>query len=282
MEEFYGFRCNNKRKSFEILTEFLSITSDEIQNFICNNTDTRWGTYTTKVTVENLLSEFDIHFPLKNIEKMPAKIIHISTNSDDCSSVLKYGLGGIQHALSHDTPLSLFLQKEGIVLDLDNQILLFNNRKINIGYDVNFCDLNHPNEIGRKIYSDNYLNGFFRIKNPTSYRGYVHLRPEILKTMDNVLKTKLCERWEGNSTCYEILFQTPVSNVVILEKCQSHLTMEQKSLEIANYLVQKALDVVSLLDIDEIFVLVRPCTPSTDIDIISITNLTSKKELNIH
>lgn len=276
------FDITSKESALKFLVEFLSITPEEIQRFIRKNTDNSRGIDTTKVSFENLTSSFCLHLPLKNISTMEAKIIHIATNNDKCSSIYEFGLGGIQHALSHDTPLSLFLGKERFFFDIEKEILYFNSQAINISYDVNICDLCHTNEIARKIYYDNFLNGFFRIKRPSSYGGCVHLRPEILKTMDNVLKTKLCEKWENDSTCYEIIFTTPLSNLVILEKDQLGLTMEEKSLEIAKYLVQNALDVVSSLDNDEIFAYVLPSYSIKKANIISIKILENNDNIDIH
>lgn len=113
--------------------------------------------------------------------------IHYTSNNDQNASIRSSGLGDLQYSLSNDTPLKHFLTENGISIYPDRKVMYYKGEEYDITYVQNDCT-SPLTSIARKIYFDNQISCFFRIKDITRYLGRVDKRPEILFNLDEFFK----------------------------------------------------------------------------------------------
>ena len=101
------------------------------------------------------------------------------------------------------------LSKRGIQFDIANKILYVDGRGFDIDYDKyrRENDLTQKEEylreVGRKIYFDPQINGFFAVDNVYRYGTNIHLRPEFLMNIVNLfpelkdVEKLWCEKSKG-------------------------------------------------------------------------------------
>lgn len=206
------FDITNKENSLNFLSEFTSIQREDILSFVKGNIiQTDICTDARNVTSDNFCNTFNINIENLDVNDVMLSAIHYTTNNDENQSIKEFGLRDLQFALSNDTPLNNFLNKYGISFDIEKKTMLANGNEYNIEY-VNYCADNPVTHIARKVYYDNQVSCFFNIKDISDYLGYVHLRPEILFNIDELLKTNLSQKWCELCKGYEIKFYGKVSD----------------------------------------------------------------------
>lgn len=142
---------------------------------------------------------------------------HITTSANCCESIRRYGL--INCAYTHpQTELYKFLMENGIVIDKRNHVLSYKGKHFDISFEK--CDFVSGTEanlawlIGRKAYYDYGICGFLSYGN-TPYPGNVHIRPEILLNIDDLLQTNLSDIWEKDHHTYEVIAQTDSDKIIL-------------------------------------------------------------------
>ena len=104
------------------------------------------------------------------IEKLEMIAFQVTSSSDECADIKKYGLRNLQWVLSNDTNLSRFLKDKHIKFDINNKLMYIGDTAYDINYEK-YQDLDlisYRNEqlynIGHKIYYDFQINAFMFYK----------------------------------------------------------------------------------------------------------------------
>lgn len=160
---------------------------------------------------------------------------HITTSSKGCEAIRKDGILDLQNAYKNmDSELGVFLEERGIIIDIERQLLLYGGREYDISYGK------RPRQgteeyncwsIGYKFYYDYTVCGFLSVEERSPYGGRVHLRPEILLDIDNLLELGLSYEWEQEHEAYEVVAR--VSGDKIIYSGYDEQTDEEK---VINYL----------------------------------------------
>lgn len=145
----------------------------------------------------------------KNYEEWLFIFFHITTSANDCKSIKKYGILDLKEAYRcKESELRLFLDNKGILIDIDEETLSYNNRTYDISRSrrpSQFDKVDYASWcIGNKLFYDYTICGFLSVWHKAPYGGGVHCRPEILNDIDNLLGLSLSEEWHLTHKAYEI------------------------------------------------------------------------------
>ena len=205
------FDIRNEKKAAESLERLTGVNSkiwldERVRNF--NRID-----YTDiDKDIERIIEDNNGFFPRLN--DIQLVVTHITTSSNGCASIKTNGLVDLKESYNLPTSdLRLFLEDNGIEIRLEEHSLRFKGKE----YDISFgkCPRNYEVEeaaswaVGRKFYYDFTVCGSLSINSRDIYLGMVHLRPEILLEIDNLLKTRLQDKWLLTHESYEIVFVVP-------------------------------------------------------------------------
>lgn len=137
---------------------------------------------------------------------------HVTTSANDCVSIRKHGILDLKQSyLCSDSELKTFLEKHNIQINLDKKELIYYERKeqkYDITFEENKKQKNMALEcrrVGRKLYYDYVTCGFLSADARNPYGGNVHLRPEILKNIDDLLMTDLSYEWQSTHDPYVVV-----------------------------------------------------------------------------
>ncbi|NCB25349.1 MAG: hypothetical protein EOM62_07745 [Bacteroidia bacterium] len=139
---------------------------------------------------------------------------HIVGSLDDCAEIKKNGLINLQKVLSENTILSRLLLANHVWFDIENRILHYEDKLININYD-DYCgrsDLNKTKKkielLAHRVYYDYCVNGFMSNDDVFGYGTGIHNRPEfLLRLVDLLPELKpLEDKWFQKSKSYKITF----------------------------------------------------------------------------
>lgn len=269
------FDITTKESAMQTLCQFTGISENKIISFLEKNTHiNQYGSVDTMdVSAEKLLHENGTSFETLDVQSLNLKVIHYTSNNDNCATIRKLGLGDLQFALTEDTPLKRFLEKNNIVINPATCTLVYNGEQHDITYRTEGFDRPSTHKIAHKIYFDNQLNGFFRNSNIERYGARVNKRPEFLYNIDDCFKLNLSYAWEKECTAYRITYLAPVSDFALFTFYDTNRCVDFDEQVVAERLIQKALGVVSLLDYDKIFAYMKPRTIVTPNQIESIIPL---------
>ncbi len=260
------FDITNKDNSMNFLSNFTSIQREDILSFVKGNIiQTNICTDAKNVTADNFCNTFNIDIEDLDVNDVMLCAIHYTTNNDENHSIKEFGLRDLQFALSNNTPLNNFLNEYGISFDIEKKTMLANGNEYNIEF-VNYCADNPVTHIARKVYYDNQVSCFFYIEDINDYLGCVHLRPEILYNIDELLKTDLSRKWYKSCKGYGIKFYAKISDFT-----EYSFPNERKT--IAENLIDMSLSVISDCACGEIFAYLKPDT------IISFDNILEINEI---
>ena len=267
------FDITTQENAMRFICEFLGTTTDVVNDFLKANTICDWCIDTTNVTADNLAEYLCIDFNNLNATDIEAVGLHYTSNDDECNSIKMLGLGDLQFAVNHETPLKIFLSDNGITFNTQLMEMYSDGETFNIEYTTYQTDkpLTH---IARKMYFDNQISCFFRVKDVTQYGGRVDRRPEFLFNLDNQFKKmNLSHQWVKKSQSYEIKFQLPVNSFTGYTFYEDKDNHNSNNYRLAKSLVDLALSVVSLADRDEVFAYLKPTVVIGPQQILSIIKL---------
>lgn len=151
-------------------------------------------------------------------EDMDFVYFHITTSSNNCDSILRHGILDLNKSyMCPDSELRLFLDSNGVHIDIENGILSYNGNS----YDIRFgaCPRENTAEykcwlIGRKFYYDYTTCGFLSVWKHSPYGGNVHRRPEILMDIDSLLKTDFSYEWQTTHSPYQVVAKVSGKDIV--------------------------------------------------------------------
>lgn len=143
---------------------------------------------------------------------------HVTTSANRCASFRRHGILDLRQSyLCQDSELRVFLEKHGIHIDLSERILVYHGQEFDITFGA--CPRQDTEaykrwSIGRKFYYDYTTCGFLSIWERSSYGGQVHLRPEILMDIDDLLGLNLSREWASTHDSYEIVARVSGEKIV--------------------------------------------------------------------
>lgn len=199
------FDISTPDSAYKFIQDFFKITGSKfIDEYIIesnNDFDTFWErnyNYIESVDITNL----------------KYKVLHVTTNWDNCSEIRTKGIYNLQRVLSAQTTLSSLLSERGIQFDIENKILYVDGKEIDIDYDKYRGEYGltrkeeYLREVGRKIYFDPQINGFFAVDDVYGYGTNIHLRPEFLMNLANLFPQlkNVEELWSEKSKGYIVYF----------------------------------------------------------------------------
>lgn len=199
------FDISTPDSAYKFVQDFFKISGSAfIDEYIIesnNNFDTFWERN------YNYIRDIDI-IDLKY------KVLHVTSNSDNCAEIKTKDINNLQKVLSKQTILSRLLSGHGLHFDIENKIMVADGRKIDIDYDRYRMEFSlaekeaHIREIGRKIYFDPQINGFFAVDDVIWYGSDIHLRPEFLMNLTNLFPhlKKVEKLWTEKSKGYIVSF----------------------------------------------------------------------------
>lgn len=143
---------------------------------------------------------------------------HVTTSANRCASFRSHGILDLRQSyLCQDSELRVFLEKHGIHIDLDERILVYHGQEFDISFGA--CPRQDTEaykrwSIGRKFYYDYTTCGFLSIWERSSYGGQVHLRPEVLMDIDDLLGLNLSREWTSTHNSYKIVARVSGEKIV--------------------------------------------------------------------
>lgn len=128
---------------------------------------------------------------------------HITTSRNYCSDIKKYGLLGLDKIYNiEDSDFRKFLNENGVYINFEKKCISYNSKRID------FTDINSSEHtiflLANRINNDFGTNIFLCMESYKSYPTNIHVRPEILKNIDQVFETNLSELWAKQSKPYRI------------------------------------------------------------------------------
>lgn len=152
-----------------------------------------------------------------DIENIEIIAFQVTSNSDNCESVKKYGIRNLQWILSNDTELNKLLQRSGILFNVEQRTMCIDGKKYDIDYNK-YKDRPVGREdklesIAHKVYYDFQINGFFFCKDIADYSVICRM-PEFLFTLAQFSKkAKLIEdMWIDQNDAYVVKYKAKVKD----------------------------------------------------------------------
>lgn len=154
-----------------------------------------------------------------DIENLEIVAFQLTSSSDECADIKKYGLHNLQWVLSNETNLNRFLKKNNISFDIENKLMYISD----IAYDVDYekyKDLDviskrkeQLHKIGHKIYFDFQINAFLFCKDIYDY-STIYEAPEFLYTLSflNEATKGIDMKWKGECKPYVVKFRSKVKD----------------------------------------------------------------------
>ena len=168
--------------------------------------------------VEAMIKEYGTPILPNSYREMEFVYFHITTSADGCKSIRRNGILDLKNAYKcEDSELRKFLDRHGVIIDIDKAILTYQDREYDIFYGR--CPRNHESEeykcwsIGRKFFYDYTTCGFLSVWDRSPYGGEVHRRPEILWDIDELFETRLSDEWEATHEPFEIVAKVSGANI---------------------------------------------------------------------
>ena len=75
---------------------------------------------------------------------------HVTTSANDCASIRKHGILDLKQSyLCEDSELKMFLDSQGIFIDLDNNLLMYRKKEFDITYVPGKTNITLTSEIDK-------------------------------------------------------------------------------------------------------------------------------------
>lgn len=154
-----------------------------------------------------------------DIENLEIVAFQVTSSSNDCADIKKYGLHNLQWILSNDTNLNRFLKKNNICFDIESKLMYIGD----IAYDVDYEKyedldvISKRNEqlykIAHKIYYDFQINAFLFCKDIYDY-STIHEAPEFLYTLSSLNETTkgIDIKWKDMCKPYVVKFRSKIKD----------------------------------------------------------------------
>ncbi len=240
-----SFECAAKS-----LKEFIKIVDiRKIFHYVSSNKD--------NYNYVDFCEYLNIDFDGLDISNIYLKVIHISTNNNQCNDVKKIGLLNLQDTINSENELSIYIKSKGINIDIENETIQYRNHLYNkldyldksTDYSINFEEVK---DTFRKLYKDYQINGFICNEKPVEYGGNIRYRPEILNNLSLMTHNNSIEQdWVSkcNNMCYSIEFKAHVYDFIWFnyqgDFKSNEEYMDNRNFYIKKWLINSALSVIS-------------------------------------
>lgn len=170
-----------------------------------------------KADVDTFIKKHQSFLQDWNVEDTEFIVIHVTSNSDNCSEIKKQGIMNLQRVLTEDTAFRRFLFQYEIEFDIQKSTMRIGCSSYSVDYEyykkIKAYDLlpqdKELKEIGRKLYFDPQINGFFYSRDVKDYGTQIHERPEFLSNIACLKKglLKLEKDWKSICKGYIIKYR---------------------------------------------------------------------------
>lgn len=199
------FDIRTPDSAYEFIKDFFKITGSEfIDEYVirCNN------------NFEEFWDKHLNYIDSVNIDSLKYTVFHVTTNWNECYDIKNGGIKNLQKVLSEQNELNTLLLSYGVRFDIDNKVLITDNRVIDIDYEKyrkNYMLSDYEKKIAavaHKIYYDFQVNGFFSNNNVINYGTKIHIRPEFLLNLTSLVPrlAEAEEYWGKSSNGYIVTF----------------------------------------------------------------------------
>lgn len=172
---------SNQEDVLRFVSDYFEVSEIDIINFLRCNKEFRTNLYL------DFIKEFNIEEHKLNSENVLLKAKHVTTVIDGEKSIDKYGFINLIDVLEKDTPIKLFLNEQGIQLNIKNKTIKIDGRV----YEIDEND--DEEHLHNKLYCHKGEREVFLGNIQRNYSS-VELYPEILHTIE-----KFCNRKIGKS-----------------------------------------------------------------------------------
>lgn len=154
-----------------------------------------------------------------DVENLEIVAFQVTSNSNDCADIKKYGLRNLQWVLSNDTELNRFLDENHIRFDIEKKLMHIDD----ISYDVDFEKYRNLDviskrgeqlyRIGHKLYYDFQINAFLVCKDIYDY-STIHETPEFFYTLSslNEVTKGIDKKWKKICKSYVVKFTSKLKD----------------------------------------------------------------------
>lgn len=154
-----------------------------------------------------------------DVENLEIVAFQVTSNSNDCADIKKYGLRNLQWVLSNDTELNRFLDENHIRFDIEKKLMHIDD----ISYDVDFEKYRNLDviskrgeqlyRIGHKLYYDFQINAFLFCKDIYDY-STIHETPEFFYTLSslNEVTKGIDKKWKKICKSYVVKFTSKLKD----------------------------------------------------------------------
>lgn len=223
----FDFFDSYARELIDVLAGYFCMDRDELEEFLLKG----------DVSAYSLIERFNLDLNVPDSKKVSIVCRHMTTsNMDDINSFKKKGALDLRRMLQEDTPLSEFLDRHGVRVNVDKKLISINGKEYPIkstsedctdcyiGADLSCtgyskCELNkNLSYLYNKLYFYSATLEFFIHGTLSQMKVYSSIGryPEILYTIGNIMGTckgcimsgeKLGYKWqEKNRDCFVVQF----------------------------------------------------------------------------
>lgn len=207
-----------------------------------------------------------------DIENLEIVAFQVTSSSNRCTDIKKYGLHNLQWVLSNNTELNKFLKKNNISFDVKKKLMYICDKVYNINYEGKAdSDLisernKNLNKIGHKIYYDFQINAFLFYEDIYEY-STVCEAPEFLYTLSSLCEaTKGIDmKWKELCEPYVIKFKSTLKDFAYFTFYDNEIEYEKDRqdnwLKLRRWLILRAIEsAYGELSGSEIFAYMKPDT----------------------
>lgn len=163
-----------------------------------------------------------------DVENLEIVAFQVTSNSNDCADIKKYGLRNLQWVLSNDTELNRFLDENHIRFDIEKKLMHIDD----ISYDVDFEKYRNLDviskrgeqlyRIGHKLYYDFQINAFLFCKDIYDY-STIHETPEFFYTLSslNEVTKGIDKKWKKICKSYVVKFTSKLKDFAYFTFCEN-------------------------------------------------------------
>lgn len=168
-----------------------------------------------------------------DIENLELVAFHVTSNSNQCEDIKKYGLHNLQWVLSNDTDLNRFLKENNVKFDIKSKVMYIGDVAYDIDYEKykNLDVISKRNEklhnIGHKIYYDFQINAFLFCEDIYNY-STIHEVPEFIFSLSslNDKTNELYIKWKSMCEPYVVKYKAKIKDFTYFTFYDSEMEYE--------------------------------------------------------
>lgn len=234
------YNMTNYNDTLKSLSKLTGI--ENIEEYVKENKD--------DISYEHFCEYYNIDIDKIDISKLYIMGIHVTTNSNNCEDIKKYGLIPNNKVLSIDTELNMYLKSKGIVINIeDRYIERFKNRYIlnEEIYKVEDMELQRNLDILKdKLIDFSRVEAFVSTKGINEYSA-IRYYPEIIQIISDIYNDiDIINSWKfGEIEAYKVYFKVDVSSIEQFENDDIVYSQEECGDKyIRKFLIEQSLNII--------------------------------------